>query len=118
MWLDVHEANFFDGVAAARRLTGDLRQNLPRLELIWADKGYRGQFVQRMEELDLMVVIPGSISEERPYVSRWRWVVERTFGWLNHFRRLSKDYEHHISSAKGWIYLSMISIMARRLRPP
>lgn len=23
-----------------------------------------------------------------------RWVVERTFGWLNQYRRLSKDYEH------------------------
>jgi len=22
----------------------------------------------------------------------WRWIVERTLGWFNHFRRLSKDY--------------------------
>jgi len=44
-----------------------------------------------------------------------RWVVERTFGWLMKFRRLSKDYEETVKSSEAWILLAMINIMSRRL---
>ncbi len=38
-----------------------------------------------------------------------RWVVERTFGWLMHHRRLVRDYEARISSAEAWIHIALIS---------
>jgi putative transposase len=44
-----------------------------------------------------------------------RWIVERTFGWLNRFRRLSKDFEQRPAISEGFIYLSMIHLMLRRL---
>lgn len=44
-----------------------------------------------------------------------RWIVERTFGWLNRFRRLSKDYEYHTKTSETVIYWAMIRIMLRRL---
>ena len=44
-----------------------------------------------------------------------RWVVERTFGWFNWYRRLSKDYEHLSESSETMIYISMIHLMVRRL---
>ncbi len=44
-----------------------------------------------------------------------RWVVERTFGWLMHCRRLVRDREQTAASAAGWIYLAMIRLMLRRL---
>jgi transposase len=44
-----------------------------------------------------------------------RWVVERTFGWLNWCRRLSKDYEHLPETSETFIYIAMIRIMVRRL---
>ena len=44
-----------------------------------------------------------------------RWVVERTFGWLMKFRRLSKDYEETVKSSEAWILLAMTNIMVRRL---
>ena len=43
-----------------------------------------------------------------------RWIVERTFGWMNNFRRLSKHYEHTCESAKAQIEISMIRLMLRR----
>ena len=46
-----------------------------------------------------------------------RWVVERTFGWLNRYRRLSKDYEFSPRSSENMIYISMINLMLNRLHP-
>ena len=34
---------------------------------------------------------------------KWRWVSERTFGWFNFFRRLSKDYEKTVESSAAMI---------------
>jgi transposase len=44
--------------------------------------------------------------------------IERTFGWWNHFRRLSKDYEIQPFHRENWILLAMISVMLNRLAPP
>jgi len=44
-----------------------------------------------------------------------RWVVERTFGWLNHSRRLSKSYERLIRTEEILIYIAMTRIMLERL---
>jgi transposase len=44
-----------------------------------------------------------------------RWVVERTFAWLMHRRRLGRDYESTESSAVAWIYIAMIRIQLRPL---
>ncbi len=44
-----------------------------------------------------------------------RWVVERTFAWLSHNRRLSKDYERLTTTSEAWIYLAMSRLMLRRL---
>jgi transposase len=45
-----------------------------------------------------------------------RWLVERTFGWLTRNRRLCRSYEHTAKSAESFVYLSMIRLMANRLR--
>nr|WP_218152178.1 transposase [Nitrosomonas communis] len=44
-----------------------------------------------------------------------RGVVERTFGWLNHLRRLSKSYERLSRTDETWVYIAMTRIMLRRL---
>jgi putative transposase len=44
-----------------------------------------------------------------------RWVIERTFGWLGRFRRLSKDYEFLPATSEATIYLAMIQILVHRL---
>src|SRR5260370_2165246 len=44
-----------------------------------------------------------------------RWVVERTFAWQSHARRLSKDYELLCSTSEAFIYVCMIRLMLRRL---
>jgi len=44
-----------------------------------------------------------------------RWIVERTFGWLNRYRRLSKDYELYCEMSKAMIYGAMIRLMLKCL---
>ena len=44
-----------------------------------------------------------------------RWVVERTFSWIDHNRRMSKDYERLAETSEAFIYLAMSRLMVRRL---
>lgn len=49
-------------------------------------------------------------------VLRRRWVVERTFGWMSHSRRLARDYEKTRHSAQAMLYLAMLPIMLKKLK--
>jgi putative transposase len=44
-----------------------------------------------------------------------RWVVERTISWIDHDRRMSKDYERLRASGEALVYAGMIRLMTRRL---
>ena len=44
-----------------------------------------------------------------------RWVVERSFAWIDHNRRMSKDYERLCASSEAFVYAAMIRLMLRRL---
>jgi putative transposase len=44
-----------------------------------------------------------------------RWIVERTFSWLNRYRRHAKDYERSPRQSEAMIQLAMINLMSRRL---
>jgi putative transposase len=42
-------------------------------------------------------------------------VVERTFGWLGKWRRLSKDYEKNVEISEGMIEAVLLRIVVARL---
>ena len=44
-----------------------------------------------------------------------RWIVERTFAWLNRHRRLGKDYERLPETSEAFIYAAMIRLMLKQL---
>ena len=44
-----------------------------------------------------------------------RWVVERTIAWIDHNRRMSKDYERLPESREAFIYVAMSRLMLKRL---
>jgi len=115
--LTVHAADVQDR-NGAKQVLEKLAEGFPRLRLIWADGGYTGKlvdWVQSTLSCALQIV-------KRPNVSRFvvlpkRWIVERTFGWLNRYRRLSKDYEQTPASSEAMVYLAMINLMLHRLSP-
>jgi putative transposase len=105
----------WDGAVEVFTRVGD---GLPRLARVWADSAYRA-LADRMDRtwqwvLDIVTRREGAVGFE---VQPWRWVVERTFGWFNRYRRLSKDYEHNPKSSEAWIQIAMIQRMSRASLP-
>ena len=114
----VTEGDMHDGEAGIRLLLMILGL-FPRLRLIWADGSYRGKFfdwVQTVLHWQVDITLPNANVKRFQLVPR-RWVVERTFSWLSHSRRLSKDYEYFPQTSEAMIYALMIRLMLRRLAP-
>jgi transposase len=89
------------------------------LRILWADGGYTGEafakWVKQLRpKLDVAIVKRSDDVSGFSVLPR-RWIVERTFGWLLHHRRLVRDYETTETSAEAWIYIAMIRIQLRRL---
>lgn len=101
----------------ARLLLGRLPGHCKKLRKIWVDGGYSGQLVAWAAErfkFCLAVVLRPKECKKFVLLPR-RWVVERTFGWLNHSRRLSKSYERLTRTDETWVYIAMTRIMLNRL---
>jgi len=112
----VHAADIQDrdgGRLVLQRLSG----GFPRLRLIWADGGYAGQFVGWALATFSWIIEIVKRPDEGFIILKRRWIVERTFGWLGRYRRLSKDYEHLAESSEARILISMINLMIHRLEP-
>ncbi|HVF27346.1 MAG TPA: IS5 family transposase [Pyrinomonadaceae bacterium] len=90
-----------------------------KLRLIWVDGGYKAglfQWVKDRFRFRLQQVL--RCAEQKSFhVLPRRWVVERTFAWLNNCRRLSKDYEVLTQTGEAFIYIAMTRLMLRRLKP-
>jgi transposase len=103
----------------ARRLGGELRGRFRRLRLLWADGGYSGpELAQALWQTGCWVleVVRGRPEQSGFEVIPKRWIVERTFGWLNRYRRLSKDYEEYPETSEVMILIAMTHLMLQRFR--
>jgi putative transposase len=114
----VHAANIQDR-DGAKLVLAKLVGKFPRLQKIWADGGYAGQLVAWVQALAgwVLEIVKRSDAPHAFQVLPKRWIVERTFAWLGKYRRLSKDYEAKPETSETMIYLAMIHLMVRRLRP-
>jgi putative transposase len=131
-----------DGI---RLLLGPVRDRLARLSHLWVDAGYRGRGRRWAEEVlglsvELVRKSPKPVPEKvaKAWAEEWakegkevdwqrlmpprgfrvlprRWVVERTFAWISHNRRMSKDYERLCATGEAFVYAAMRRLMVRRL---
>lgn len=86
------------------------------LKLIWVDQGFQGEdFARAVESLCGAKVEVVKRSDAGFVILPKRWIVERTFGWLNQNRRLSKDYELRTEMSVAMIQGAMIRLMLQRL---
>lgn len=114
----VTAANVHDA-AGAEPLLRRLNQEFPTVELVHADLGYRGRLADMVEqELDFSLNFSSKPTGLKGFFPlKQRWVVERTFAWLNRYRRLNRDVERTVESSETMIKISQISLMLNRLAP-
>ena len=91
----------------------------PFLLKLYADGGYQGPVFQSavkdaMDSLNVEIVKRTDQAKGFVVLPK-RWVVERTFAWLNRCRRLAKDWECLNRKARAYVLLASIRLMVRRL---
>ena len=92
--LQPHPASIQDRDGDGRLLQAS-RRFFPLIERIFADGGYAGE----------RVVTATHIIVE----------IERFFAWLNRNRRLAKDFEATIDSARAFLYAASAMLLSRRI---
>jgi putative transposase len=143
---EVHSAKVPDQ-DGLRLLLESARSHLPRLSHLWLDAGYQGRGKDWAENVlwmsvEVVHLTPKPTPEKiaRIWAEEWakegekidwqrllprrgfevlprRWVVERTFAWICHNRRMSKDYERLCATSEAFVYVAMTRLMVRRLAP-
>ena len=131
-----------DGI---RLLLEPVRGRFARLSHLWVDAGYQGRGKRWAEEvMGLSVEVVRKPPKPAPekvvelWAAEWakegkdvdwqklmpprglrvlprRWVVERTFAWICHNRRMAKDYERLCATGEAFVYAAMTRLMVRRL---
>jgi len=98
----VHAANIQDR-DGAKLLLQKVRECSPRIQLIWADGGYAGQLVHWVADVCgwILEIVRRCDNLKGFHILPRRWVVERTFGWLGRYRRLS-----NLTVSLSWIDLT------------
>jgi transposase len=113
----VTAANEHDGIQGKMLLQKIGSYALKGVQKIVVDGSYNGTFFDyATQELGIAVEIGARPESQKGFVPiKWRWVVERTFGWFNYFRRLSKEVEKTAKSAQTMILLANCQIIINRI---
>jgi transposase len=87
-----------------------------RLRTVLTDSAYQGRLAQQVCALGWQHQVasrpPTAGGGVVPVAKRW--VVERTFAWLNCFRRLVIDYERTPDSHAAWLWVANLTMSLRR----
>ena len=109
----VHAANEYDGKMSFDVIK-TLKFRFERMKKIFADGGYAGDELAKKVKTelgyDLEIALRSDKSTDFKPLPK-RWVVERSFAWLNGFRRLSKDYEKLTETCEAFIMIAFICLM-------
>ena len=110
----VHAANISDTTAGIGPAV-QAYEKYPTIKKFCGDKGYRGTFViDVFWGFALDVDISERVTPKFEVLPK-RWVIERTFAWLNNYRRLSKDYEIAVESAEAMIVIASLHSLLKSL---
>jgi putative transposase len=84
------------------------------LKVVFADAAYWANKLNEWVKQNckwMLIIIRKCKAKFEPQPKRW--IVERTFAWINNDRRNAKDYERYTDSAEMMIYLSMTKLMLK-----
>lgn len=112
----VHSAGIQDRTGAKAVLIR-LFASFNSIQTVFADGGYSGKLIDWAGAMfGWLLTIVKRTDAHRFVLLPKRWIVERTFAWMNHSRRLSKDYEITVQSAEAFVCISCIRLMLRRFK--
>jgi transposase len=111
--VEVHAVNVHDGRAGLDLIYPDCTTQMPRATKLLADSAYTGMFADLMRELDSVEFeCPCRPKEVKGFVVEAKcWVVERSFAWMNFYRRITKDLERTVENSAGFILLANIQMV-------
>jgi putative transposase len=113
----VHSAGIQDR-AGGKLLMTKLMSFFNGIKIVWVDGGYSGKSLKEWVKMVFNVVWQVVKRPRKVFkIVKFRWIVERTFGWLNYHRRLSKDYEYLPQHSEGWVKIASINMMIHSLCP-
>jgi putative transposase len=92
----------------------------PRLELLWADTKYHNHalndWMANTYTGPIRIEVTRRTDTEKGFKPiRWRWVIERTNGWVKRSRRNALDYEKTTASSEAMVRITMMKLMLNRL---
>ena len=90
---------FWDEVAPTHELLG-------QVQVVFVDSSFNGVFREHLaRRYGIRVEKPAHVLVRKTNfcIHAWRWIVERTFAWLDMNRRLSKEYDRTLRHANAWI---------------
>jgi putative transposase len=114
--VEIPATNENDGKAGFRVIKS-LFGRFERMQKIYADGGYRGELEENIKNdlgWDMEITLRSDKSNGFKPLPK-RWVVKRTFSWLENFRGLAKDYEYKVSTSEAMIHLGFIALMFNRI---
>jgi putative transposase len=92
-----------------------LTENWKKIIKIFADSGYRGELIAKVQtrfKIELEIIKRNELHTFK--VLPKRWIVERTFAWIDTNRRNSKNYERLNNTSVAMVHLAAIRIMLNR----
>ena len=111
--LEPHPASIQDRDGGGPLLRGS-RRIFPFIQRVFADSGCGGEKVAKATLIAVEIVRkdPDQVGFA---VNPRRWVVERFFAWIGRNRRLAKDFEATINSARAFLYAASVMLLVRRI---
>ena len=109
----IHSAGIQDRDGASS-VVEKMKENWSRIIKIFADGGYAGQLIIKIKEsfnINLEIIKRDKLKEFK--ILPKRWIVERTFSWIDTFRRTSKNYERLNQTSVAIVQISSIKLMLK-----
>jgi putative transposase len=111
--LEPHPASIQDRDGGGPLLCAS-RRIFPFIQRVFADGGYAGEKVAKATSI-AVEIIRKNPDQVGFAIQPRRWVVERFFAWIGRNRRLAKDFEATVASARAFLYAASVMLLVRRI---
>jgi len=113
--IHITTANITDREGAIEMI-GDTKENLENVKNVLVDGGYSGEkfSLEIKNIIDATVEVAKRSELHKFVVIPQRWIVERSFGWLEKCRRLWKNCERKINTSLQMVVLAFLVLLLKR----